>query len=376
MGDAIGRALALAGSMTWEILWALILGFALSAVVQAVVRRATIVRLLGDDRPRTLALAAGLGAASLVVLVRGGGAGPLAVPQGRALHRGDGVRDRLHQPRRRARRDPGAADGLAVHRGRVRRRPGHDRGVWRCCSGSSCGAPRLRRRRPRAGRPGAGRVDGGPRRDGHVRAAATGSFWRRLLSGEGFTAVSHVFVMEWAAIWRDLVVGLLIAGAIAAWVPDTFWHDFFLAGHPRGRQVWGPLVGPLVAVVSFVCSIGNVPLAVGAVERRDQLRRRGRVHLRRPDHPADPQHLPAVLRRRGWPRYSARHLLRHGRDRRVRRRAALRRPRADPRPRRRARCPTRASPGTTRPGSTSSSSRWPRRWSSGSCAPAGCRCCA
>src|ERR1700723_2978424 len=50
--------------MTWEILWALILGFALSAVVQAVVRRSTIVRLLGDDRPRTLALAAGFGAAS------------------------------------------------------------------------------------------------------------------------------------------------------------------------------------------------------------------------------------------------------------------------------------------------------------------------
>src|ERR1700712_473052 len=64
MWDAIGRALALAGSMTWEILWALILGFGLSAVVQAVVRRATVVRLLGADRPRTVVLAAGLGAAS------------------------------------------------------------------------------------------------------------------------------------------------------------------------------------------------------------------------------------------------------------------------------------------------------------------------
>ena len=52
--DAVGDALRLTGLMTWEILWALILGFALSAVVQAVVRRSTIVRLLGDDRPRTL----------------------------------------------------------------------------------------------------------------------------------------------------------------------------------------------------------------------------------------------------------------------------------------------------------------------------------
>src|SRR3979490_801843 len=62
--EPITRALGMAGAMTWEILWALILGFALSAVVQAVVRRSTIIRLLGDDRARTLALAAGLGAAS------------------------------------------------------------------------------------------------------------------------------------------------------------------------------------------------------------------------------------------------------------------------------------------------------------------------
>src|SRR6202043_322332 len=61
---ALGHALAISGSMTWEILWALILGFALSAVVQAVVRRSTIIRLLGDDRPRTLAIASGFGAAS------------------------------------------------------------------------------------------------------------------------------------------------------------------------------------------------------------------------------------------------------------------------------------------------------------------------
>src|ERR1700723_2226067 len=64
VAHALEHALALSGSMTWEILWALILGFVLSAVVQAVVRRSTVVSLLGDDRPRTLAVAAGLGAAS------------------------------------------------------------------------------------------------------------------------------------------------------------------------------------------------------------------------------------------------------------------------------------------------------------------------
>src|SRR5712671_3086389 len=62
--DAIGHALGVAGSMTWQITWSLMLGFTLSAVVQAVVRRSTVVRLLGDDRPATLARATALGAAS------------------------------------------------------------------------------------------------------------------------------------------------------------------------------------------------------------------------------------------------------------------------------------------------------------------------
>jgi hypothetical protein len=88
-----------------------------------------------------------------------------------------------------------------------------------------------------------------------------GSFWQRLFSREGLTSVSHVFVMEWAAILRDLVLGLLIAGSIAAWVPEKFWQVFFLADHPGWSTLWGPIVGPIVAIVSFVCSIGNVPLA-------------------------------------------------------------------------------------------------------------------
>jgi len=92
--------------------------------------------------------------------------------------------------------------------------------------------------------------------------ARPGSFASRLFSRDGFTSVSHVFVMEWAAIIRDLVAGLLIAGAIAAWVPDSFWRSFFFAGHPLAAKLWGPLIGPLVAIISFVCSIGNVPLAV------------------------------------------------------------------------------------------------------------------
>lgn len=68
--------------------------------------------------------------------------------------------------------------------------------------------------------------------------------------------------MEWAAIVRDLAIGLFVAGAVAAWVPDSFWGAFFFDGRPLASKLWGPLIGPVVALLSFVCSIGNVPLAV------------------------------------------------------------------------------------------------------------------
>ena len=88
-----------------------------------------------------------------------------------------------------------------------------------------------------------------------------GSLLSRLFSGRGFTATSHYFVMDWASVWIDVGGGLLMAGALAAWVPDTFWRAFFLTNNPTLAAIEGPLVGPLVAILSFVCSAGNVPLA-------------------------------------------------------------------------------------------------------------------
>ena len=67
--------------------------------------------------------------------------------------------------------------------------------------------------------------------------------------------------MEWLAVLRDVVGGLLIAGALGAWVPDGFWRDLFFSGHPLLAKIWGPLLGPIISVFAFVCSIGNVPLA-------------------------------------------------------------------------------------------------------------------
>jgi uncharacterized membrane protein YraQ (UPF0718 family) len=87
------------------------------------------------------------------------------------------------------------------------------------------------------------------------------SFFAKLFSSKGFTAVSNYFVMDWASVWIDIALGLLIAGALAAWVPDTFWQAFFFSNDPTLAKIEGPLVGPLVAIFSFVCSVGNVPLA-------------------------------------------------------------------------------------------------------------------
>ena len=255
---AVGHALELAGSMTWEILWALVLGFALSAVVQAVVRRSTIVALMGDDRPRTLALSAGLGAASSACSYA-------AVALARSLFR----------------KGANFTAAMAFEIGSTNLVI--ELGIilallmgWQFTAAEFVGGPLMivalailfrlfvRSRlvdaaREQAERGIAGSMEGHAAMDMSVKGE--GSFWRRLFSSEGFTSVSHVFVMEWLAILRDLVLGLLIAGAIAAWVPESFWQGFFLAGHPGWSSLWGPIVGPIVAIVSFVCSIGNVPLA-------------------------------------------------------------------------------------------------------------------
>ncbi len=255
---AIGHALALAGSMTWEILWALILGFTLSAMVQAVVRRSTITSLLGDDRPRTLAVAAGLGAAS-------SSCSYAAVALARSLFR----------------KGANFTAAMAFEIGSTNLVL--ELGIilallmgWQFTAAEFVGGPLMivvlavlfrlfvRSRlideaREQAERGIAGSMEGHAAMD--MSVAGGGSFWRRLVSGKGFTSVSHVFVMEWSAILRDLILGLLIAGAIAAWMPQTAWQHLFFAEHPTLSALWGPIVGPLVAIASFVCSIGNVPLA-------------------------------------------------------------------------------------------------------------------
>lgn len=259
IGQGILRALAMAGSMTWEILWALILGFALSAVVQAVVRRATVVRLLGDDRPRTLAIATGLGIAS-------SSCSYAAVALARSLFRkGANFTSAMAFEI--------ASTNLVIELGVILALLMG----WQFTLAEFVGGPvmivilavlfriflrkkLLEKAMEQAEAGVAGSMEGHAAMD--MSIAMEGTLWKRLRSSQGSTAVSHIFVMEWAAVWKDIVGGLLIAGAIGAWVPDSFWKVFFLSDNPTLAAIWGPIVGPLVAVVSFVCSIGNVPLAL------------------------------------------------------------------------------------------------------------------
>jgi uncharacterized protein len=257
--QALVHALSITGSMTWAITWALILGFVLSAVIEAVVPRSTIEALLGDERPRTLALAAGFGAAS-------SSCSYAAVALARALFTkgADFTAAMAFEI---------ASTNLVIELGVILALLMG----WQFTAAEFAGGPimivvlavlfriflrdrLLHQAREQAIRGVAGSMEGHAAMDMSIRRG--GSFARRLFSGEGFTSVSHVFVMEWAAIIRDLAAGLVIAGAIAAWVPDSFWRSFFFAGHPLAAAAWGPVIGPLVAVISFVCSIGNVPLAV------------------------------------------------------------------------------------------------------------------
>jgi len=256
--SALGHALAVAGSMTWQVTWSLILGFTLSAIVQAVIRRETITRLLGDDRPRTLAVATGLGAAS-------SSCSYAAVALARSLFR------------------KGASFTAAMAFEIASTNLVIELGIilallisWQFTLAEFIGGPIMivllavafrlfvRARlvsaaRQQADRGLAGSMEGHAAMDMSIQSDA--SLWQRLVSRDGYTAVSNIFVMEWAAVIRDVVLGLLIAGAVGAWVPETFWQHLFLTGHPLAARLWGPVIGPVIAVLSFVCSIGNVPLA-------------------------------------------------------------------------------------------------------------------
>jgi uncharacterized protein len=255
--DSIGQALYMSFSMFWEILWPLILGFTLSGIVQALVSHQAMAKTLGCDGPKCLTFATLFGIAS-------SSCSYAAVALARSIfERGASFVSSMAFEL--------ASTNLVIELGIIL--------IvlmgWQFTAAEFVGGilmvifmallfrltltPKLvQMAKAQAEKEVMGRMEGHAAMDMSVSG---GSFFSRLLSGRGFTAVSNFFVMDWASVWVDIVLGLLIAGALAAWVPDSFWNAFFLTGHPTLAKIEGPLVGPLVALFSFVCSVGNVPLA-------------------------------------------------------------------------------------------------------------------
>jgi uncharacterized membrane protein YraQ (UPF0718 family) len=258
MMNTVLRALSMAFAMGWQILWPLILGFALSAVVQAVVSHREMARLLPDDRPRTIVKALALGAAS-------SSCSYAAVAIARSLFRkGADFTAAMAFEMASTNLVVELAIIMLVFLG------------WQFTLAEFVGAPimvgllvvlfrrflgrqLLEEAKVQADRGIAGRMEGHAEMDMSITEG--GSLWQRITSEQGFTAISHYFVTDWASVWMDIAGGLLISGALAAWVPAEFWQLFFGVDHPLLARLWGPIVGPLVAVISFVCSVGNIPLA-------------------------------------------------------------------------------------------------------------------
>lgn len=255
--EAILSALATAFDMLWEVFWPLVLGFILSAIVQTLVSRRAVERALGSDSPRSLALATLFGAAS-------SSCSYAAVAIARSLFR------------------KGASFPAAIVFEFASTNLVFELGLillillgWSFVGAEFAGGLLMivilallfrwtlkpgmvdeARRQVEHGR--RGRMEGHGEMDMSI---TEGPFLKRLFSGRGLTAISHNFWGDVTSVWTDIGLGLLIAGTLAAWVPTSFWQSFFLTSHPVLSQVWGPLIGPVISLLSFVCSVGNVPLA-------------------------------------------------------------------------------------------------------------------
>jgi uncharacterized protein len=255
--EQVGRALLFSFSMLWEVLWPLALGFLLSAIVQTVVSRQAVAGTLGRFDLRGVALASGFGAAS-------SSCSYAAVAVARSLFR------------------KGAHFANAIIFEFASTNLVFELGLvllvllgWQFLTAELAGgllmvailavifrwtlrSHMIDRARAQAEKGLVGRMEGHGDMDMSI---ADGPFLRRLFSPRAFTAISHYFFMDIASIWQDLLAGFLIAGALGAWVPVAFWQAFFLTDHPVLAAFWGPLIGPVISMLSFVCSVGNVPLA-------------------------------------------------------------------------------------------------------------------
>ncbi len=238
--------------MAWEVWWALVFGFAISAVVQAWVSRGRIERALGGHGPRAIARATGLGAAS-------SSCSYAAVAIGKSLfEKGASATSTLAFQF--------ASTNLVWELGLVL----WILIGWQFTLAEYAGgivmialmalllrafvSPALER----SAREHAARADAGHQH--HSASHAIG--WReRLSSRAAWSDVAHNFRGDWQMLYREIALGFLLAG-FAAQLGNGVFRALFIRHAPAGlRAVENVVVGPLIAVASFVCSVGNVPLA-------------------------------------------------------------------------------------------------------------------
>src|ERR1700680_1651293 len=213
--DALGMAFA----MGWEILWPLILGFALSGVIQAVVSHWEMSRLMPGDSSRSSAIALGLGAAS-------SSCSYAAVAIARSLFRkGANFTAAMAFEMASTNLVVELAIIMLVFLG------------WQFTLAEFIGAPvmvallvvlfrmflnrdLLEQAKEQADKGVAGRMEGHAEMDMSVSEGDT--LWQRITSEQGFTAISHYFVMDWASVWLGIAGGLFVGGGLAAGVPAVF----------------------------------------------------------------------------------------------------------------------------------------------------------
>jgi uncharacterized membrane protein YraQ (UPF0718 family) len=249
----IGEALLMALGMFWQVGWSLVLGFAISAVLQAIVSKETMSRALGRAGICEIALATAAGAASSSCSYASASVSRTLFKKGAALI-------------------PSlafifASTNLVAELGIVL----YLLMGWQFMAGEWIGGvvlvgilsilvrltypARLVEEARHHPEPGGGHEHGDT-------AEAGGTVWQKLAQRETWVRVAQSFVMDWSMLWKDILLGFLIAGALSVFVPDGVWQALFVKGASPWVQVpANALLGPLVAVLSFVCSIGNVPMA-------------------------------------------------------------------------------------------------------------------
>jgi uncharacterized membrane protein YraQ (UPF0718 family)/YHS domain-containing protein len=233
--------------MAWEVWWALVLGFFFSGVVQAWVPRARMQQALGGTGPRQIALATGLGAASSSCSYAA-----VAIAKSIFQKGGSFAAAMAFQF---------ASTNLVFELGIV---------MWIFLGWEFTVAELVggivlialmwlgirlfvTRRLEEQARAHAQAAD-----SGHQHASAES---HRLFSLESWTNVAYNFRGDWAMLWKEIVGGFLIAGYIAL-LPMRFFNGLFITNSSGPlRLLENVLVGPIVAALSFVCSVGNVPLA-------------------------------------------------------------------------------------------------------------------